>query len=255
MQIQNRRYSITVAIFMSLSILCISNLSQAARVVSPEAEVTIEVRAMNWSYDPPEITVQEGDHVILRLTSLDGHHEFVIDEYGIHVDVERGEWTVVEFVADTEGDFYYYCAVSAHRGYGEQGVLHVLVGGKTPTTLTVKFTQIKGAVGENVEVTGSVDPAIEGITVRLIYTSPAGLEILNEVTTSSGGKFTDTFTPNAEGRWTVVANWLGDEEHLGAESDPAYLVVQQPFPILWVGAGIGAVVVVGIVYYIIKKRA
>lgn len=239
--------TMTVAMILSFAILHLSNFCQAA-------DVTIEIKAMNWSYDPREISVTQGDRVTLNLTSLDGTHEFVIDEYGIHVTLERGQWTKVDFVADKPGDFYYYCAVSAHRGYGEQGILHVLQAGKIHTTLTVHFSKTTANIGDSIEATGSIDPPVGGVSIRLVYTRPDGATKVSEVTTTSDGKFTDTLNPDAEGRWTLVASWLGDETHFGGESQPAYLVAQAPFPILWVGAGVGALIVIGVVYYIIRAK-
>jgi plastocyanin len=236
-----------VAICLSLAILHIPNSCRAA-------EVYVEIKAMNWAYDPPEVTVTQGDHVTLNLTSLDSEHIFVIDEYNIRVTLEKGVWVTVKFIADKPGDFYYYCAVSAHRGYGEQGVLHVLPSGKIHTTLTVRFSKVTANIGDRVEVRGSINPPIGGVTIRLVYTSPDGKIKVSEVITADDGTFMDVFVPDAEGRWGVVASWLGDEEHFGSESDPSYLIVQAPFPILYVGVGVGALIAIGIVYYVIRRR-
>ncbi|MEM2703675.1 MAG: cupredoxin domain-containing protein [Candidatus Bathyarchaeia archaeon] len=246
-----KKITMAITIIMCLSIFCL-NLPVFLKAAN-ETKV-IEIKAMNWAYDPPEIWVTEGDHVILNLTSLDTEHIFVIDEYNIHVTLTRGVWVTVEFIADKPGDFYYYCAVSAHRGYGEQGILHVLPAGKIHTTLTVSFSKVTANTGERVEVTGSIDPPVGGVVVRLIYTRPDGKTKVSEVITAEDGTFKDFLVPDIDGRWEVVANWLGDEEHFGSESKPAYLIVQAPFPILYVGAGIGALIAVGVIYYIIKQK-
>jgi plastocyanin len=235
-------------------VICLNLISLHLLSFCQAADVIIEIKAMNWAYDPPEITVTQGDHVILNLTSLDTTHEFVIDEYNIHVTLERGKWVTVEFIADKPGDFYYYCAVSAHRGYGEQGILHVLPAGKIHTTLTVSLPKITVNVGERVEVTGSINPSIGGVTIRLVYTRPDGKTKISEVITASDGTFRDILEPDIEGRWEIMASWLGDEEHFGSESKPVYLIVQASFPILYVGAGVGALVVAGIIYYVFRQR-
>jgi len=235
-------------------IICLNLISLHLLSFCQAADVIIEIKAMNWAYDPPEITIMQGDHVILNLTSLDTTHEFVIDEYNIHVTLERGKWVAVEFIADKPGDFYYYCAVSAHRGYGEQGILHVLPAGKIHTTLTVSLPKITVNVGERVEVTGSINPPIGGITIRLVYTRPDGKTKISEVITASDGTFRDILEPDIEGRWEIMASWLGDEEHFGSESKSVYLIAQASFPILYVGAGVGALVVAGIIYYVFRQR-
>ncbi len=63
--------------------------------------------------NPERITVNKGDKVTFHLTNLeraqDETHGFTIDNYDIHGSLEPGETTTLEFIADIEGVFPYYC--------------------------------------------------------------------------------------------------------------------------------------------------
>ncbi|MFQ5884367.1 MAG: hypothetical protein ACE5IO_04630, partial [Thermoplasmata archaeon] len=46
--------------------------------------VEIEVTARNYAYDPERIIVREGDHVRLRIRTVDVAHGFFLDGYDIN---------------------------------------------------------------------------------------------------------------------------------------------------------------------------
>lgn len=63
--------------------------------------------------NPERITVNKGDNVTIYMTNLeraqDETHGFTVDNYNIHGSLEPGETTELNFVADREGVFPYYC--------------------------------------------------------------------------------------------------------------------------------------------------
>lgn len=72
----------------------------------------------------PELKVGLGDTVKVTLISGEGaQHNFYIDELGVKsADVTgQGNSITVEFVADKEGTFAYYCAIPGHRQAGMEG--------------------------------------------------------------------------------------------------------------------------------------
>jgi ribosomal protein L40E len=50
--------------------------------------------------------------------------------------------------------------------------------------------------------------------------------MIKHVTTSNSGAFSDSFTPDLAGLWSVKARWSGDDEHFGCESQPVSLSVE-----------------------------
>ncbi|MDP1729563.1 MAG: cupredoxin domain-containing protein [archaeon] len=73
-----------------------------------------------------EIKVNKGDLVRLKVTNIKGTHDFTIDEYGIKKRTPLNEEVIIEFIADKEGSFEYYCSVTGHRQKGQWGTLRVL---------------------------------------------------------------------------------------------------------------------------------
>lgn len=84
------------------------------------------VVAKKWSFEPAQITVNQGDKVRLNITSADAPHGLAIKEYGINQEIEPGQTATVEFTADQPGEFTFFCSVFCGDGHREQrGVLIV----------------------------------------------------------------------------------------------------------------------------------
>lgn len=87
---------------------------------------TVEISASNFKFDNEEIRVKKGDVVRINLKVTEGFHDWVVDEFAAKTaQVKTGEVTTVDFVADKEGVFEYYCSVGSHRQMGMVGKLIV----------------------------------------------------------------------------------------------------------------------------------
>ena len=75
--------------------------------------VTIYSTLVRSHINPERITVNKGDKVTLHMTNLeraqDETHGFTVDNYNLHASLEPGETVTLEFTADMEGVFPYYC--------------------------------------------------------------------------------------------------------------------------------------------------
>ncbi len=97
-----------------------------------EVDVTFVMTGENFAFmmeseTNPTITVNEGDLVRIEFSSTDGFHDWVVDEFDAattQVNPEDGTVTV-EFVANTAGEYMYYCSVGSHRANGMEGTLIV----------------------------------------------------------------------------------------------------------------------------------
>lgn len=93
--------------------------------VDPEAAV-FNISAKNFEFSEDVIEVKVGQTVTINLTSEDGFHDFVIDEFNVATDqVNTGQSSSVTFVADQAGEFEFYCSVMQHRQMGMVGTLVV----------------------------------------------------------------------------------------------------------------------------------
>ncbi|NUM25661.1 MAG: cupredoxin domain-containing protein [Candidatus Buchananbacteria bacterium] len=94
-------------------------------VVAPQVK-TFDITARNFAFSQTEIKVKKGDKVQINFKSTDGFHDWVIDEFNAKTDqVNTGGSSSVEFSADQQGIFEFYCSVGRHRDLGMVGKLIV----------------------------------------------------------------------------------------------------------------------------------
>ena len=94
--------------------------------VAAGTERVFNVDSFNYGYSEERIVVQEGDTVTINLTSSDGFHDWVVDEFNAATEkIMAGDTTSVTFVADEAGEFEFYCSVGSHRQLGMVGTLVV----------------------------------------------------------------------------------------------------------------------------------
>ena len=81
------------------------------------------ITAKQFGFEPDIITVNKGNAVKLKITSIDVTHGFSINEYNIRETLEPGKTITVEFVADKSGTFQFFCSVYC-------GIKHAEMRGK-----------------------------------------------------------------------------------------------------------------------------
>jgi nitrous-oxide reductase len=76
--------------------------------------VEVYMTAIRNHLNPERIEVKKGDRVILYITNVertrDATHGFFLGAYNIAASIEPGETVTIEFVADKEGVFPFYCS-------------------------------------------------------------------------------------------------------------------------------------------------
>ena len=92
----------------------------------------INIEGKNFEFTLKEIRVKKGDKVRIDFTSTQGFHDWVVDEFNAKTkQINTGNNSSVEFVADKTGTFEYYCSVGNHR---VQGMVGKLIVEETPQT-------------------------------------------------------------------------------------------------------------------------
>lgn len=87
---------------------------------------TIEMTAEQWKWTPNTITVNEGDTVVIHITSKDVTHGFHLPAFNIDEQIVPGKTITVQFVADKKGTFPWACSVFCGAGHvGMTGALVV----------------------------------------------------------------------------------------------------------------------------------
>jgi len=82
--------------------------------------------AKKYEFDPGNIVVNEGDTVILHITSTDVEHGIGIPQFGVSKKLPPGVEETVQFIADKKGDYTFFCNVYCGPGHtGMKGTLTV----------------------------------------------------------------------------------------------------------------------------------
>lgn len=97
------------------------------------ADQTIEMAAARFEFRPARIEVTQGDHVTLKLHSVDSDHGLEIKEFKVKVLVPKGGAVVTaQFVATKAGTFRFTCSEYCGSGHSRmKGVLVVKPAGGT----------------------------------------------------------------------------------------------------------------------------
>jgi len=130
------------------------------------------------------------------------------------------EWQAADYVnnVDISDDGRYVVAGSSDE--------HVyFLENLKPSTITCNRSQAQLLLGEPVTISGSIDPPHEGVEVTLNYTKPDKSVMTRNAISSVDGSFSDTFTPEAAGMWSVTAWWSGNLEYMGAKSSSKKFLV------------------------------
>jgi len=79
----------------------------------------IQMTAKKFEFSPSTITVKQGDHVKLIITSLDRDHGIQIEAYQIKQKLPKEKPVTIEFTADKAGTFPFNCSVFCGMGHGK----------------------------------------------------------------------------------------------------------------------------------------
>ncbi len=89
-----------------------------------DASQSIEVEGGMFYFKPNEIKVKVGEKVTITFKSVEGVHDFVIDELNLKTkQIKAGGSETVEFTPDKPGIYEFYCSVANHRAMGMKGTL------------------------------------------------------------------------------------------------------------------------------------
>jgi cytochrome c oxidase subunit 2 len=108
-----------------------SGLATARYLQANEAPQPHEIKmiARKFVFVPNSITVQKGELVRLVITSEDVDHGIAIKEFDVDQIIKAKQTKVVEFTADKEGKFEFFCSVFCGDGHPDMvGELIVTAG-------------------------------------------------------------------------------------------------------------------------------
>ncbi|MCW4023444.1 MAG: hypothetical protein NWF01_00200 [Candidatus Bathyarchaeota archaeon] len=86
----------------------------------------------------------------------------------------------------------------------------------TPSAIVVSASPAILNSGDQVKLSGSLNPAIEDANITLAFQEPNGNKFNQTITTKLDGFFNYSYGPLTAGHWTVNASWLGDTQNSGS---------------------------------------
>ena len=96
-----------------------------------------------------------------------------------------------------------------------------------PTELSCVAGESRVTVGEELTVSGTLAPPVEGAEVNLRYTGPDGSTLARVALTGEDGGYLDSVAPQLAGAWRVEASWEGDAGHEASVSEAAVFNVAE----------------------------
>jgi len=128
---------------------------------------------------------------------------------------------------------------------------------KYPSTLNLSLVHEVVYLGENITVRGHLTPPAEGLSITVYFTSAnESKQIMCH--TLANGTFTASFKPETLETWKAQAKFSEDEFRYESVSSQLTIRVEEPpFLVkygLYIGGGLGAVAIIGVVIYWRKSR-
>lgn len=87
--------------------------------------VEVAMTAENMKFTPNIIEAKMGDKVRITITAKDVQHTFTLPIFGINKDIPAGQTVVIEFLADKQGEFTFYCNIQGHTLKGMTGRINI----------------------------------------------------------------------------------------------------------------------------------
>lgn len=109
---------------------------------------------------------------------------------------------------------------------GDSKTLSVkLVVSKAPTTVTCSASPQRIEREESLDVTGSINPTRENVTITLLYKRPDGSTLNRIMKTAADSSYRDSYQPDLEGTWNINASWTGDARYKGNWASASFEVM------------------------------
>jgi hypothetical protein len=116
--------------------------------------------------------------------------------------------------------------VEAQDNAGNKAVEEGSYSCKYPSHLSSSLSASQIVGGESITVDGSIDPPKADADIVIQYINPLNIVVSQTVKADALGNFSDTYTPDMGGVWTIIASWGGDQEYHGS-SNTMHLTVQK----------------------------
>ncbi|MBO3842824.1 MAG: hypothetical protein FGF48_10500 [Candidatus Brockarchaeota archaeon] len=98
---------------------------------------------------------------------------------------------------------------------------------RTAANISCSVSSSTVTIGGSITVSGVISPTVGGTIVTLTYKKPDASSFTHTVTTSPNGAYSDNYTPDQLGTYSVIASWPGNDDYREATSLPALFMVKK----------------------------
>ncbi len=153
-------------------------LAGQERIERDGKNVKVYATLVRSHINPERITVNKDDNVTIYMTNLeraeDETHGFTVDHFDVHASLEPGETAAINFIADIEGVFPYYCTEFCSALHLEMmGYLMVkdpnkkYVSAQKLKMATMSKAELKAEYDKTVAVNAATDAVIQSVVAFL----------------------------------------------------------------------------------------
>jgi hypothetical protein len=133
---------------------------------------------------------------------------------------------------------------------------------RAPSSISVSLSTQSLLQNESLSMTGLLsgpEGGVETPMLTLRYGKPDGSTITRTITTGPDGSFSDQYSPDMYGAWTVTASWEGNEEYEGSSTTKTFAVTSAaaagiPFATLGLVGLVAAVALISSVLVLSRRR-
>jgi hypothetical protein len=126
---------------------------------------------------------------------------------------------------------------------------------KETSSISLQLEKTSYTAGDEVVATGEISPPHAGASVTLTFIRGSASDTIT-ATTDDDGRYQTKYEVQADGQWSVKAEWGGDSNHEAAVSQQLIFTAEAP-PMNWLPLALAAaaiVVVAALVLFLRKKR-
>ena len=117
-QSKSRNIGFALALLATASIIGSARGWSPRRVLAAEQSQVIEIKAKKYEFSPSTITLKKGAPVVLRLSSEDRAHGFLVKPLGVDADIKPGQVTDVAITPAVTGEYAVICDHYCGLGHG-----------------------------------------------------------------------------------------------------------------------------------------
>jgi len=88
---------------------------------------TVAIKGENCTWIPDKVNVEQGDHVVLEVNSVDWDYNFMLKGYDLRFNIPKGETVSTELYASKTGEFEFGCYIEAGLHYNWGGMVGKLI--------------------------------------------------------------------------------------------------------------------------------